>query len=1069
MVNQTKDGDILTASASGTPKMALTNAGVLKLYNATSTISNDSGDITINAASDNISLASDNLINVNDAYFAGQVGIGTASPISKLHVDGAVVGKALAIFNETGDQAIFTASASGTTKFVIEHSGRVGINDALQVGSTTTAAYSRFGTATTGHSGNLTAADDLLISGDLEIDGVLFLDGLIIANKTLGTSTITFTDTPTTAYNTLSASSWLIENTANLGQAALMVNQTKGGDIFTASASGTPKFVIDNSGKVGIGTTNPSTALEVSGTVTATDFECDGCIDEGDLETAPDIQYVATDPNQRVTTSATYADFASQSSVTVNMGGLGTHWTFDFWVLTQMDQDGTGYLELYDVTNSQSISGSEVSFTSRSPIALSATGVTMPSSGTVTFRVRGKVPGSGSYLRLFWWAIYCRRTGAGADLAEYYRSTEPLGAGDVVAINFNEDKKINKSSQAYDPSSIGIVSSEPGMVLGNIDGTRQQSDAYPVALAGRVPVKVSLEGGVIKRGDPLTSSSVPGVAMKANSAGPIIGKAMEEFNGYSGQVMAFVNLSYYNPGVDTGDEVFDQVKITDREAGTYAIDQTGNLLGLGAWHSKLEDSSPITISEGESQAILEQLSQLGNLASKTLSAAVVNIYETLSAKEIKTFALEVTENIKAGAITARELAVDGLRAVGIKTALIETELISPVPDGNLVIDLDNSSPDASESAFGKLIVKGEGGEEVASIDAEGNARLAGDLEARQASFSGKMSSNQLAVASDATIAGELHAKKIYADEIVTSELSTVDSEQSITLEEIEELLREAEEEQSLLADSTDWNINTATDSSNLDELALNNLYVTETAAMNSLSLSQSLTIGPDLIIQSQMTDDQSLTINSIDTLSAPLKLQSLALAPLEIMAGKVRIDTDGNMQITGNLYVGGQIEASGLTLRESEQENGGPASPAGGFGKLLNLLDAEGNEIASIDASGSGQFKTVSTDKLIIAGSEATTSATLLTGLVTETNATAGKAMIPAGSREITIKNPRVTDYSLIYVTPTSSTLNNVLYVKSKNSCTEETQECKPNFVVGFNQALEVDVEFNWWIIDVTE
>jgi hypothetical protein len=55
----------------------------------------------------------------------GLVGIGTTTPTSKLHVDGAVTGKALAIFNETGDQALLTASASGTPKFSILHNGLV--------------------------------------------------------------------------------------------------------------------------------------------------------------------------------------------------------------------------------------------------------------------------------------------------------------------------------------------------------------------------------------------------------------------------------------------------------------------------------------------------------------------------------------------------------------------------------------------------------------------------------------------------------------------------------------------------------------------------------------------------------------------------------------------------------------------------------------------------------------------------------------------------------------------------------------------------------------------------------
>jgi hypothetical protein len=94
---------------------------------------------------------------------------------------------------------------------------------------------------------------------------------------------------------------------------------------------------------------------------------------------------------------------------------------------------------------------------------------------------------------------------------------------------------------------------------------------------------------------------------------------------------------------------------------------------------------------------------------------------------------------------------------------------------------------------------------------------------------------------------------------------------------------------------------------------------------------------------------------------------------------------------------------------------------------------------------------------LAIASDTSASDSAVINGIIT-TNATAGKATLPAGVTEITIKNPKISDYTLVYITPTSSTLNNVLYVKNK-----ETGQ----FVVGFTDPTSIDVSFNWWVIEI--
>jgi len=149
---------------------------------------------------------------------------------------------------------------------------------------------------------------------------------------------------------------------------------------------------------------------------------------------------------------------------------------------------------------------------------------------------------------LHWMAIgpSSQISGSGADLAENYLTYDKtLEAGDVVSIDSAKDVAVKKASIG-DQRAIGIIATKPAIVIGNTDGTTEgvktsitgeevrtgQAKTVPVALAGRVPVKVTLENGPIKRGDFLTVSSIkPGYAAKAIKPGVTIGRALEEFDG----------------------------------------------------------------------------------------------------------------------------------------------------------------------------------------------------------------------------------------------------------------------------------------------------------------------------------------------------------------------------------------------------------------------------------------------------------------------------------------------------------------------------------------------------------
>ncbi|MES3005009.1 MAG: hypothetical protein V4690_02775 [Patescibacteria group bacterium] len=152
------------------------------------------------------------------------------------------------------------------------------------------------------------------------------------------------------------------------------------------------------------------------------------------------------------------------------------------------------------------------------------------------------------------WRIMVYKINGSADIAENYPSDEILEPGDVVVFDPSGDKKIMKAGNASSTLA-GIVSTAPGITLGDGIGTslgigglkfgQKNNNDYPLALAGRVPVKISEENGIIKVGDYLTTSMTrTGYAMKMTESGQSIGVAMEDSSSEKDKILTFVKLGY---------------------------------------------------------------------------------------------------------------------------------------------------------------------------------------------------------------------------------------------------------------------------------------------------------------------------------------------------------------------------------------------------------------------------------------------------------------------------------------------------------------------------------------------
>jgi len=127
----------------------------------------------------------------------------------------------------------------------------------------------------------------------------------------------------------------------------------------------------------------------------------------------------------------------------------------------------------------------------------------------------------------------------GADVAEYFDvegSRSNYEPGDVLTISQTTDRSVEKSSGAYSNLVAGVYATKPGVLLTEHNAEQDQLQAgVPMGVIGVIPTKICTEGGAIKRGDMLVTSSLPGIAMKADpdkvKPGQVIGKALQDYNG----------------------------------------------------------------------------------------------------------------------------------------------------------------------------------------------------------------------------------------------------------------------------------------------------------------------------------------------------------------------------------------------------------------------------------------------------------------------------------------------------------------------------------------------------------
>lgn len=460
---------------------------------------------------------------------------------------------------------------------------------------------------------------------------------------------------------------------------------------------------------------------------------------------------------------------------------------------------------------------------------------------------------------------------------------------------------------------------------------------------------------------------------------------------------------------------------------------------------------------------------LGNPISKVgafSDVAIANLRVGLvNAQQVTTNALNVaTENITINGQNIRDY-IAGIVSDEL-AKLNSSNIISPSSSSdtistNLISPLDNSKISLKVNANKLSILNGNSASAsaVATIDNQGNA-----------SFSGQLSSNSLTT-NDATISGTLHVGKVIADEIVgasssgdvtnnyyissssaTSDFGLISSQATPATNSSSEIFQQL----GSLAASHYMDV-----SSYSGQLTyVQNLSAANAAFTQGLMVFGSTSLS-DTSIVGQLAINGSLILadNSINVLGSDLNLQPLRQGGVSIMAGLVTIDTNGNAVFNQDLTVKGTLYANVL-------------SPVPGNDLIARLgndqtqLQTQKPQLAVENSSGSAILSINQLGDLIASGAGTFTKLNLnpvqeayaVSPTEIVASASAGTAFINAYQKQITIDNPLVTDKSLIYITPTSNTNNQVLYLLR--------QVPGVSFTVGVQNALDIGIPFNWIIVN---
>jgi hypothetical protein len=798
-----------------------------------------SNDLTLRTFNlGNVVIDSQALVANFAATVSGQLVVGTAVPPANLGnfylTNSTTFGKALAILNQTETADILTASVSGVTKFVIDSTGKVGIGTALPLATLDTRALS-------------------------------------------GTTAVASVSGATT-------------------NAALIADNSGTGDIFTASSSGLNRFVVKQSGNVGIGTTTPTAVLDiVNASITSTNGiggTFNGLTTGTGLALSSTSTALTTGGLASFDWSPGSATTATGDLVSLNVGANGV-----IGNIFNIKNNGSS---VFSVSQSLITAGLPTAFTAPGDLGVA---YDMQFTNPVSSFIKSTAPlyvqsgevfnSSDLTLRTFNSGNIVLDAAGGVTLAQAQTWTLAsssaalnIGSGLVAVDTTNNRLGIGNTSPAF---RLDVADSQSASATAMISNTHSGTDADGLAI----------KLGFVGTGTAPTGSPAVGNRFLAFLNGNGVLQGAVDSNASSGVTFktSGIDLAEYFTKDNSKDELPEGTVVCQGTNGVRACrpDDNSRIIGVISAHPAFLGGIP-----GDDKVIVALTGQVP--VRVTSQNGVIKSGDAISFADKSGVASKVT---RAGALvgtalgnyTENDAAKEGMVMVYVKPGFTD-------PDAGLVASNLNAYS-LLKTVSGRYMVETPFGQVVDRVLTVGDA-LVGNLQA-----------------------GEIKAKHIQTDSLSIGELSL---DQYIA--QVVSQLPPSATPSSTLASTTPTSTLTATPSalvtsgiatdaghirttladlgSTADDVVLNAtaVYLSkyfETAGNafvgNNLGVNSNIVVGKGLV----MSDVGLDYLDTLDSTDRQLNLLGSGKGSLNILAGALTLDHVGNMSIAGDIKVKGRI------------------------------------------------------------------------------------------------------------------------------------------------------------------